>query len=126
MNGIPNESLSSLRMRLEEVGVVDFPFEFWDHDDKVRIRWKMEKVNTAQIDVYVIAYEESNNYVPKHPHLEPSVAFDSVDTTILGLQEQELLEDLNNSTPRPPPTSSKVSGLVDGVDLIISYMKSLL
>lgn len=53
-NGIPNESSTSLRPRLGEVGTIEFPFQFWDHFDKFRIKVKLDELNTAQS--YVMSY----------------------------------------------------------------------
>ena len=41
MNGIHDESSTSstsFRPRLEEVGAIEFPFQFWKHFDKDHIR----------------------------------------------------------------------------------------
>ena len=124
INGIPNESLLSLRLRFEEVGAIDFPFEFKDHDDKVHIKLKMEKLTIAQLDVYVIPFKEPNNDVTKRLRLEPSIVFDSVHTMNLGPQEGELLYNLNNFAFCPQPVGSKVSYSTTVIELIVSYRKS--
>lgn len=109
---------------MEEVGAIDFPFEFKDHDDEVHIKLKMEKLTIAQLDVYVIPSKEPNNDVSKRLRLEPSIVFDSVDTMHLGPQEEELLYNLNNFAFCPQPIGSKVSDSTEVVELTVSDMKS--
>jgi hypothetical protein len=48
------ETYASLRVRLEEKLALEWPFEFWDHDDNCRIHEKMEGLNDVVGDVYVL------------------------------------------------------------------------
>jgi hypothetical protein len=43
-----------LRVRLEAAGVLDWSFQFWDYDQKCRIKNKMERPNPIGNNVYVI------------------------------------------------------------------------
>jgi hypothetical protein len=43
-----------LHVRLEAAGVLDWSFQFWDYDQKCRIKNKMERLNPIGNNVYVI------------------------------------------------------------------------
>lgn len=49
-----NQHYIDLRHLLEEGSIVDWPLQFWDHQDKVRIWTKVEKYNTVVDHVYAI------------------------------------------------------------------------
>ena len=36
----PGDTYANLRLRLEESGCVDWPFEFWDFEDQCRVHMK--------------------------------------------------------------------------------------
>jgi hypothetical protein len=48
------ESYKGLRLCLESVGCVEWPFEFWDLEELCRINKKLEGLNTIGKCVYVI------------------------------------------------------------------------
>ena len=54
------ESYANLRIRLEDADVVDWPFLFWDVEDKVKINMKLEKLNTILPEMYVIPMESED------------------------------------------------------------------
>ena len=49
-----NETYASLRLRLEEKAALEWPFEFWDNEDRCRIRQKMEALNDVVGDIFVL------------------------------------------------------------------------
>ena len=49
---------------------LEWPFEFWDNDDKCRIRQKMEGLNTVVGDVYVLPQMSEVEGAPKRRHLD--------------------------------------------------------
>lgn len=49
---------AALRSRLEENETLDWGFEFWDVEDKRRMRKKLERLNDISSDVYVIRVED--------------------------------------------------------------------
>ena len=51
-----NETYASLRLRLEEKTVLEWPFEIWDNEDRCRIRQKMEALNDVVGDISVMSY----------------------------------------------------------------------
>jgi hypothetical protein len=58
-------------LRLESVGCVEWPFEFWDLEESYRINIKLEGLNTIGKSVYVIlvsAIEEGG--ATKRRHIE--------------------------------------------------------
>ena len=59
--GKEGESYADLELRLEDIGVVDWPVMFWDVEDKVKIKMKLEKLNTILREMHVIPME--SNYV---------------------------------------------------------------
>jgi len=65
------DTYAELRLRLEEGGCVDWPFEFWDFDDECRIRKRFEAMNPVTERVYVIpAVEEDAGGPAKRCRIE--------------------------------------------------------
>ena len=64
------QTLASLRLRLETEEVLDWDFEFWDVDDKRRIRKKVERLNDVSGDVYVICTTSPESDVAKRRCLQ--------------------------------------------------------
>jgi len=60
------ESYANLWVRLEDADVIDWPFLFWDVENKVRINVKLEKLNTILPKMYAILVESQANDVCKH------------------------------------------------------------
>lgn len=52
-----NDSCRDLRAKLESAGCVEWPFEFWDVEEKCRIKRTFEGMNTVGERVYVIPAE---------------------------------------------------------------------
>ena len=52
-----DESHVNLILKLEDIGVVDWLIMFWDVEDKVMIKMKIEKLNTILPEMHVIPLE---------------------------------------------------------------------
>ena len=48
------EPYTDFRLRLESVGCIEWPFEFWDLEESYRINIKLEGLNTIRKSIYVI------------------------------------------------------------------------
>ena len=55
------QSFALLRVKLEEVGVIEWPFQFWDASESCRIRPRLERLNTVQPTMYVIPVTIESN-----------------------------------------------------------------
>lgn len=53
VKALGEETLASLRVRLESEEVLDWPFNFWYVEDGRRIRRRVERLNEVAEDVYV-------------------------------------------------------------------------
>ena len=51
-------NLQALRVALETNNALEWPFEFWDAEDKRRVRKKLERLNVFSKEVYVIRVAE--------------------------------------------------------------------
>jgi hypothetical protein len=97
-----------LRVRLEASRVLDWSFQFWDYDQKCRIKNKMERLNPIGNNVYVIRCSDVGSELGKRTFEE---AFgDTLDADLgfaVGVEELAVIEALSNFVP--PPESSRVS-----------------
>ena len=48
------DTCSDLHIRLEAAGIIEWPFQFWDNDEKRRIKLKMERLNPIGDKVFVV------------------------------------------------------------------------
>ena len=62
-------TLEALQKILENNEILDWPFEFWDVDDKRRIRKKLEWLTTICLEVHAIHFEEGDADSNKHRRL---------------------------------------------------------
>lgn len=53
-NALDNHKCMDLHRLLDEGSILDWPLKFWDHQDKVRIRTKLEKFDIVVNHVYAI------------------------------------------------------------------------
>jgi hypothetical protein len=94
------DTCADLRMRLEVAGVLDWFFQFWDYDQKCRIKNKMERLNPIGNNVYLIRCSDVGSELGKHTFEE---AFgDTLDTDlgfIVGVEEPDVFEALSDSVP---------------------------
>jgi len=51
-------TLQALRVALETNDALEWPFDFWDAEDKRRVRKKLERLNRFSKEVHVIGVEE--------------------------------------------------------------------
>ena len=57
----PNKTYLNFRVRLEEAGAVDWPFEFYDFEEACKIKARMERVDTISSSIYVVKITEDGN-----------------------------------------------------------------
>jgi hypothetical protein len=103
------DTCANLRMRLEAARVLDWSFQFWDYDQKCRIKNKMERLNLIGNNVYVIWCSDVGSELGKRTFEE--VFGDTLDADLeftVGVEEPAVIEALFDSVP--PPESSRVSG----------------
>ena len=105
------ESYTDLRLRLEDVGIVDWPFLFWDVEDKVRIKVKLEKLNTILPKMHVISVESNNVDVAKRRHVGGgSYVFESNPSEATKVEVVACEDDIVKGTTVDPTTCSRVGG----------------
>jgi hypothetical protein len=102
------DTCADLCVHLEAAGVLDWSFQFWDYDQKCRIKNKMERLNPIGNNVYVIRCSDVGSELGKCTFEE---AFgDTLDADLgftVGVEEPAVIEALSDSVP--PPESSRVS-----------------
>jgi hypothetical protein len=106
----PHESYTDFRGRLELAKCVDWPFQFWDFEDRSRINTRTEAVDTVRDSVNVIRIQEGDNLDPaKRSHVE-AIGTSSKD---LGFSESKNMVEFHDDDPLElgePLASSRVSG----------------
>jgi hypothetical protein len=110
-----NERYDALRVRLEELGVVNWVFDFWDVEAKFQTKNKLEGVMTVDPIVYLIPSDLPTNRPRKRRCLE--VEFISSDIPEIvehvvceGEEVQNVLDMITDELhPTKPPASSRVS-----------------
>lgn len=63
----------ALRIILEGNDLLEWPFEFWDVEDKGRVRKKLERVNVFGAEVHVIRAGQEDTESQKRRRLEGGV-----------------------------------------------------
>jgi hypothetical protein len=105
---LEEETYASLRVRLEEKSTLEWPFQFWDNEDRCRIWQKMEGLNDVVSDVYVLPLQCEVEEAPKRRRLD-----DGIHVADRSLQEVanflEIDEDVENHLVEPLG-SSRVTG----------------
>lgn len=105
---------------LEELFVLDWPFEFWDHQYKVRNCTKLARLNNVGNQVYVMPITNVSTDCVKHRHVE---AF----ATIFNEPSHTPIDDILNLTCHeehvPPHAASKVSSDISECN-DVEHMKS--
>jgi hypothetical protein len=76
-----------LHVRLEAAGVLDWSFQFWNYDQKCRIKNKMERLNPIGNNVYVIRCSDVGSELGKRTFEE---AFGDTLDADLGLEWKNL------------------------------------
>ena len=70
----PHKSYTDFRGRLELAKCVDWPFQFWDFEDRSRINTRIEAIDTVGDSIHVIRVWEGDNLDPgKENTLRPLV-----------------------------------------------------
>jgi hypothetical protein len=80
VDAVDAERYVSFCLRLEEFGVVDWPFNFWNVEAKYRMKGKLEGMTTVDPKVYVIPCLSEDGAARKRQCIgDVSVIFDSLD-----------------------------------------------
>jgi hypothetical protein len=100
MDCCKGDTCADLHVRLEVVGVLDWSFQFWDYDQKCRIKNKMERLNPIGNNVYVIRCSDVGSELGKRTFeeafgdiLNPDLGF------TIGVEELSVIEALSDSVP---------------------------
>lgn len=127
------ETLASLRVRLETEEVLDWEFDYWDVEDKRRIRKKVERLNDVEGDVYVIRSQGANEDPLKRRRLEDGSHVEGGPDPICNEEQFDLLNDMGVPVSIDLVGSSRVSGIsggtvgtVDDTDQSILALRSTL
>ena len=83
VDAVDTKQYVSLRLWLEEFSVVDWPFNFWDVEDKYRMKGKLEGMTTVDPKVYVILclFEDGAPYKSQHEG-DVSIVFNLLDLVV--------------------------------------------
>ncbi len=108
------ETLASLRVRLETEEVLDWEFDYWDVEDKRRIRKKVERLNDVEGDVYVIRSQGGNEDPLKRRRLEDGSHVEGGPDPICNEEQFDLLNDMGVPVSIDLVGSSRVSGITGG------------
>jgi hypothetical protein len=121
----PNESYSDFRGRLELAKCVEWSFDFWDVEDRCRIKSRMEDVDTIGTSVYVIRRDEGEEHDrAKRRRVEATGT--SEDGLLFGVpDDMPQFPDNDPLDSVEPIASSRVSG-TDVDDFAQHDMQSLL
>jgi hypothetical protein len=102
------DTCADLRVHLEAAGVLDWSFQFWDYDQKCRIKNKMERRNPIGNNMYVIRCSNVGSELGKLTFEEAFGDTLDVDLGFMArVEEPAIIEALSDSVP--PPESSRVS-----------------
>jgi hypothetical protein len=102
------DTCADLRVHLEAAGVLDWSFQFWDYDQKCRIKNKMERLNPIGNNMYVIRCSNVGSELGKLTFEEAFGDTLDVDLGFMArVEEPAIIEALSDSVP--PPESSRVS-----------------
>lgn len=119
-------TLEALRVTLESNDVLEWPFEFWDTEDKRRVRKKLERLNAFSKDVYVIQAKEDLNEGNKRRRLrDGSFTVTAVEIPPLSDNSLDVQEDVATATSLPAG-SSRVSAIADSAEVTDTPLKSTL
>jgi hypothetical protein len=101
------DSYMQFRRLLEDISIVDWPFFFWYNANHCTINPKLERVNKVQIDVFLIANEESGGFSSKsHKEIFPP-------SSVQPLKPNNYNDDVVLADPLD---SSRVSGSTSKAD----------
>lgn len=120
-------TLEAFRVTLEANDVLDWPFQFRDHEDKRLVRKKLERLNGFQKDVHVIWVADEDIHASERPQLgdgSGDVA-DVAPTAVVEVLEAEVPM-LDEDQEIQPVGSFRASGSVDSAEVQDNPLKSVL
>jgi hypothetical protein len=122
-------NLQALRVALETNDALEWPFEFWDAEDKRRVRKKLERLNVFSKEVYVIRVAESEGDGNKRRRLGDGVFTAPIVEAAPALSAPALSNEVGCVGVDPsllPVGSSRVSEGADSAEVDGNHLKSTL
>ena len=121
-------TLEALRLTFESNDILEWAFDFWDVEDKRRIRKKLERLNGFTKLVHVIRLEEGKSDSTKRQRLANGSFTVTTMDAILVVEELESIEvEVEEEDPTGPAVgSSRVSGDIEFAEVNNNPLKSLL
>lgn len=98
---------------MEEKGALEWPFQFWDNEEKCRLRQKMEGLNDMVADVYVQPLRGEVQEPSKRHRLDDGSHV--ADLNYEGVAEEDCTRSEDRATellPDEPLGSSRVTGSI--------------
>ena len=111
-------TLQALRIALETNDALEWPFDFWDAEDKRRVRKKLERLNGFEKEVHVIKVAEGDLPGNKRRRLEEDAA--------PALENEGGAGGVGVDPPLLPVGSSRVTGSIDSAEVDHNPLKSKL
>ena len=131
---VVDETYASLRACLEEKQALEWPFQFWDNEERCRIRQKIEGLNDVLADVYVLPLRCEDEEPSKRRRLEedglhsPATTADDCQRppteTIVG--GDSLLDNGSEVRVDDAVGSSRVTGASSDLDSVDHQLNSTL
>jgi hypothetical protein len=78
VSAVPDETYAKFREFLEKEGIIEWPFDFWETEEKCRLLPKLERFNAIESAVFVIPRGGSDDGPLKRRRTDPH-AFVQVD-----------------------------------------------
>ena len=119
-------TLQALRVALETNDALEWPFDFWDAEDKRRVRKKLESLNGFSKEVHVIKVAEGDLPGNKRRRLEDGLFTATTVDSALALENEGGAGGVGMDPPLLPVGSSRVIGSADAAEVDHNPMKSTL
>ena len=121
-------TLEALRLSLESNDVLDWAFDFWDVEDRRRVRRKLERLNGFSREVHVIrSANNTDSEGSKHRRLEDRMLHVSITEHALPVEDEaQFVEVEEEDYDVPPVASSRVSGVTNSDEVDNNPLKSTL
>jgi hypothetical protein len=108
VKGSEEDCFRDLRICLEAAGIVEWSFDFWDIEERSRIKKRAEAVSPIALSIYVIPELDSDTPVSKRHCTDPGTEED--DLPDCAVHDVEVHDDGNEGTGlQPPRGASRIS-----------------
>ena len=105
---------------------LEWPFDFWDAEDKRRVRKKLERLNGFSKEVHVIRVTEGELPVTKRRRLEDGLFTATTVDAALALEDEGGAGGVGVDPPLQPVGSSRVTRSADSAEVDHNPLKSKL